>query len=122
MASPRWDKATPCNVTTTEIFFFSLPSYHKHITLNVSYFLSHRNIVNNFDTSFLHALPSRRAKHPTIWDLLVRHTSVVGSLGVHSIAPPCLNRVEPDRPILRVLKSKEDDEGADAIARIQSSR
>jgi hypothetical protein len=121
MASPRCDKATPCNVTT-KLIFFSLPLYHKRITLNVCYLLSHPNIVNNFDTSFLHALPSRRAKSPTIWDLLVRHTSVVGSFGVHSIAPPCLNRVEPDRPILRVLKNKEDDEGADGIARFQSRR
>jgi hypothetical protein len=60
-------------------------------------------------TSRLYVLPARRAKRTTIWDLLVWHTNVVGSFGVHSIAPPCLNCVEPDRPILRVLKSKEDD-------------
>jgi hypothetical protein len=76
---------------------------------------------NPESTSYLYVLPARWAKRSTIWDLLVRHTNVIESFGVHSIAPPCLNRVQPDSAILRVLQSEEDEKDADGITGIQSS-
>jgi hypothetical protein len=51
----------------------------------------------------------------------VGYTSEVGSFGVHSIAPPRLNRIQSDGAILWVLQCKEDDDDAEGITCIQSS-
>jgi hypothetical protein len=67
---------------------------------------------------------ARRAKRFVVWDLLIRHTTVVHSADVHSMAPPRPNRVQANRTILGVLEREENDDGnrdTDSITHIQST-
>ena len=63
----------------------------------------------------------RRAERSALWDRIVWHAKVVGSFGVDSIAPPCLNVVQANRTTLRILQGKEDEEAADGITGVQTS-
>jgi hypothetical protein len=47
---------------------------------------------------------------------------VVRGLRIHSVAPPCLDRVCTNRAILRVLEAEEDDDDAEGESRVESGR
>lgn len=66
-------------------------------------------------------LPARRTERSAFWKALVRNSHKVVRLGVNGIAPPCLNAIQADLAIVRVLQSKENNEDTDLIPRIQSS-
>jgi hypothetical protein len=68
------------------------------------------------------SLPACRAERLAIREDLIRNAGNICRVQVHSVAPPLLDTVEADVPIVRVLKSKEDDDGTDSVTRIQGCR
>lgn len=60
-------------------------------------------------------LPAGRAERFAFGENFVGHASVVTGVYVDGIAPPCLDAVEANGAILRVLKGEEDDEQTNSI-------
>ncbi len=66
-------------------------------------------------------LPARRAERLALRERLVGNALEVARVHVHHVAPPCLDAVEANGAILRVLKSEEDDDQTDSETCIQTS-
>ena len=67
------------------------------------------------------ASPAGRTKRSAIRNCLVWHSGKICRLGINGVTPPILNGIQADRAVLRVLQSKEDDEGAYCVTRVQTS-
>jgi len=73
---------------------------------------------NNKKGALLLLLPACGTELFACWNLLVRHSRKIGRLRVNGVTPPCLNAVQADRAVLRVLQTKEDEEEAHRITRV----